>query len=121
MPLTEEQSQALADSYNEAMKSIEVEQEAYWNSLSKDEQLKVFCAVVRRIVQAELRDKGSYRWALYDVFGFGLESYVQGMDCGFMALHNAIYADDHDQRLLEAFCKQHNIEDSENKIKEFWL
>jgi hypothetical protein len=79
--------------YMEAMKEIEKEQEAYWNSLSKDDQLKAFCAVVRRIVQGELHDKGSYRWVLYDVFGFGPESYTQGMECGFMALHNAIIPD----------------------------
>ena len=83
----------IAESYERAMKEIEQEQEAYWNSLSKDDQLKAFCAVCRRIVQGELRDKGSYRWVLYDVFGFGPESYTQGMDCGFMALHNAIIPD----------------------------
>jgi hypothetical protein len=83
----------ISESYERAMKEIEKEQEAYWNSLSKDDQLKAFCAVCRRIVQGELRDKGSYRWVLYDVFGFGPESYTQGMDCGFMALHNAIIPD----------------------------
>lgn len=83
----------ISESYERAMKEIEQQQEAYWNSLSKDDQLKAFCAVVRRIVQGELRDKGSYRWVLYDVFGFGPESYTQGMDCGFMALHNAIIPD----------------------------
>ena len=83
----------ISESYERAMKEIEKEQEAYWNSLSKDDQLKAFCAVVRRIVQGELRDKGSHRWVLYDVFGFGPESYTQGMDCGFMALHNAIIPD----------------------------
>lgn len=94
--MNEEQDNSWRDfseSYEKAMKEIEQEQEQYWNSLSKDDQLKVFCAVVRRIVQAELKDKGSYRWALYDVFGFGPEAYVQGMDCGFMALHNAIVTD----------------------------
>ena len=94
--MNEEQDNSWRDfseSYEKAMKEIEQEQEQYWNSLSKDDQLKVFCAVVRRIVQAELKDKGSYRWALYNVFGFGPESYVQGMDCGFMALHNAIVPD----------------------------
>ncbi len=79
--------------YQEVMKRFAEEQEAYWNSLSKEDQLKAFCAVCRRIVQGELRDKGSYRWVLYDVFGFGPESYTQGMDCGFMALHNAIIPD----------------------------
>lgn len=85
--------QDFSESYEKVMKEIEQEQEQYWNSLSKDDQLKAFCAVVRRIVQAELKDKGSYRWALYDVFGFGPEAYTQGMDCGFMALHNSIVTD----------------------------
>ena len=91
--MNEEQNdpwQDFSESYEKAMKEIEQRQEEYWNSLSKDDQLKAFCAVVRRIVQAELKDKGSYRWALYDVFGFGPEAYVQGMECGFMALHNLI-------------------------------
>jgi hypothetical protein len=91
--MNEEQNdpwQDFSESYEKAMKEIEQRQEEYWNSLSKDDQLKAFCAVVRRIVQAELKDKGSYRWALYDVFGFGPEAYVQGMECGFMALHNSI-------------------------------
>ena len=83
----------VSDAYEKIMKQIEQEQEEYWNTLSKDDQLKAFCAVVRRIVQGELRDKGSYRWVLYDVFGFGPEAYVRGMDCGFMALHNAIVPD----------------------------
>lgn len=83
----------VSDAYEKIMKQIEQDQEEYWNSLSKDDQLKAFCAVVRRIVQGELRDKGSYRWVLYDVFGFGPEAYVRGMDCGFMALHNAIVTD----------------------------
>lgn len=107
--------------YVEAMKAIENEQEAYWNSLSKDDQLKAFCAVVRRIQQAELIDKGSYRWALYNVFGFGPESYTQGMDCGYMAIHNAIMDEDHDSNLLKAFCKKYDIENSEEKISEFLI
>lgn len=121
--MNEEQNdpwQDFSESYEKAMKEIEQRQEEYWNSLSKDDQLKAFCAVVRRIVQAELKDKGSYRWALYDVFGFGPESYIQGMECGFMALHNAIYDDTHDERLLKAFCKKNNIESVDEKITKFW-
>jgi hypothetical protein len=107
--------------YDKAMKEIEKEQEAYWNSLSKDDQLKAFCAVSRRILQAELIDKGSYRHALYGVFGFGPESYTQGMECGYMAIHNAIMDEDHDERLLKAFCKKFEIPDSDEKIKKFWF
>lgn len=109
----------ISESYEHAMKEIEKEQEEYWNSLSKDDQLKAFCAVSRRIHQAELIDKGSYRWALYDVFGFGPESYTQGMDCGYMAIHNAIVDENYDVRLLKAFCTKFEITDSDEKIAEF--
>jgi hypothetical protein len=111
----------ISESYERAMKEIEQEQEAYWNSLSKDDQLKAFCAVSRRILQAELIDKGSYRHALYGVFGFGPESYTQGMECGYMAIHNAIMDEDHDEKLLKAFCNKFEISDSDEKISQFWL
>ncbi len=111
----------ISESYERAMKEIEQEQEAYWNSLSKDDQLKAFCAVSRRILQAELIDKGSYRHALYGVFGFGPESYTQGMECGYMAIHNAIMDEDHDERLLKAFCTKLEIPDSDEKIRKFWF
>ena len=76
--------------FAEIQKSEDAEAEEYWNALSKDEQMKAFYAVVKRIVKGELKDKGSYRYILYDVFGFGMESYLMGMNCGFMDLHNSI-------------------------------
>jgi hypothetical protein len=105
--------------YVEVMKEIENEQEAYWNSLSKEDQLKAFCAVSRRIHQAEILDQGTYRHALYGVFGFGPESYTQGMDCGYMAIHNSIMPDDHDEKLLKAFCEKYEISNREEKVSEF--
>lgn len=62
----------------------------FWNSLTKAEQLKAFHAVVSRIYEGEIKQKGTYRYILYEVFGFGPEAYGIGMDCGFMYLHNAI-------------------------------
>lgn len=107
--------------FNEVMKRREEDQEFYWKSLSKEDQLKVFCAVIRRIYQAEIVDQGSYRHALYGVFGFGPESYAQAQVAGYLAIHNSIMPEYHDQRLLEQFCKRYNIEDAENKIKDFWI
>lgn len=74
-------------------KSAEVnhaKEENMWESLSSEEQLDVFCAVVRRIVQAELIDKGTYRYTLYSVFKFGPEAYGRAMDAGYFDLHNSI-------------------------------
>lgn len=62
----------------------------YWEKLPYEEKLMAFYSVVKRIHEGEIVKKGSYRYILYDVFGFGLESYVIGMECGYMDLHNAI-------------------------------
>jgi len=66
----------------------------WWNNLPYEQQCDAFYAVVKRIYQAEIIDRGTYRYALYDVFGFGPEMYGAGMDCGYMALHNSIMTDE---------------------------
>lgn len=77
--------------FMDAMKEIEQESEAYWQSLSTEDQLKVFCAVSRRIYRGEIQDRGTYRYVLYDVFGFGAEAYVPAQLAGYLDIHNAIY------------------------------
>jgi len=76
--------------FKEAMESLEAEQEEFWNSLSKEDQLKAFCAVVRRIHKAELVENRTYRGVLYDTFGFGPEAYAQAQCAGYLDLHNSI-------------------------------
>ena len=75
----------------ESMTNYKNESEAFWDSLSKDEQLKVFCAVVRRIHKGEIEERGSYRYVLYDVFGFGSDAYMVAQDAGYLNIHNAIF------------------------------
>lgn len=75
----------------ESRKQYEKENDAWWNSLTEEEREDAFYAVVKRIHKAEIEDQGTYRWALYDVFGFDPGMYMRGMDCGYMALHNAIF------------------------------
>ena len=70
---------------------LEQDHDKFWNGLSKDDQLKAFCSVMRRLYKAEIEQRGSYRYTLYDVFGFGSESYAQAQVSGFLALHNAIW------------------------------
>lgn len=74
-------------------KQIDADMDEWWNGLSKDDQMKAFYSVVKRLVDGELTQKGSYRYVLYDVFGFGMESYMLGMMCGYMSLHNSIERD----------------------------
>jgi len=80
----------LSQEMEKMREEYEVENDAWWNGLSEKEREDAFYAVVKRIYKAELQDKGTYRWALYDVFGFGPGMYRMGMDCGYMAIHNAI-------------------------------
>ena len=70
---------------------LEQDHDKFWNGLSKDDQLKAFCSVMRRLYKAEIEERGSYRYTLYDVFGFGSESYAQAQVSGFLAIHNAIW------------------------------
>jgi hypothetical protein len=81
----------LSKIFNEAMAEVEKESEDFWNSLSKEDQLKAFCAISRRIYKGEIEDKGTYRYVLYNVFGFGPDAYAAAQLAGYLTIHNAIY------------------------------
>ena len=73
-----------------AQKAFDDEAETHWNSLTKDEQLMAFYSVCKRIHKGDIEDGGTYRYVLYDTFGFGPEAYMIGMTSGYMAIHNSI-------------------------------
>ncbi len=110
----------ISDIFNQAMSAIEHEQEAYWNSLSKEDQLKAFCAVVRRIHRGEIEEHGTYRYVLYDVFGFGPESYGQAQMAGYLDLHNSIMCPDQERRLLLEFAKSLGVENPDDSVSKFY-
>jgi hypothetical protein len=83
----------LAEEQEKAEKHLNAEMDEWWNSMSKEDQMKAFYSVMKRLVDGELVQKGSYRYVLYEVFGFGSESYMLGMMCGYMELHNSIKRD----------------------------
>lgn len=63
----------------------------WWEQLSEEEKLRAFRMVCRLIYEGDVRKRGSYRYVLYDTFGFGPEAYSDGMDCGYMTIHNLIW------------------------------
>lgn len=89
-----EASQQLSIVYEEVRRANDADAERFWDKLSYEDKCNAFHAVVSRIFEAEIKQKGSYRYALYNVFGFGPDMYVRGMNCGFMALHNSIMTDE---------------------------
>ena len=76
--------------YNEALNEYDKDAEKYWEALSYEDKLKAFYIVTKRIHKGDIVDQGSYRHVLYDVFGFDMDSYIVGMDSGYMEIHNSI-------------------------------
>jgi hypothetical protein len=87
-------SEDLSRAYEEAMNASEKEANNFWDSLSYDDKCNAFHAVVSRIHDGDVKQRGSYRYVLYDVFKFSADMYTRGMDCGYMALHNSIMNDE---------------------------
>lgn len=105
--------------FQKVIDAMEKEQEDYWNSLTKEQQLLAFCAMSRRIVDGEIKQKGTYRYVLYNVFGFGPEAYLPAQCAGYLDIHNAIFDAEHEADLLKAFAKFHGLgEDAVDKFYE---
>lgn len=81
----------LREEMQRAYEEYEAKNDAWWNGLTEEEREDAFYAVIKRMHKAEVVDHGTYRWALYDVFGFDPGMYGRGMDCGYMTLHNMIF------------------------------
>lgn len=84
------QLEELRQSVHERTKKVAQEDYEWWNALPYEEKLKAFRSVCRRIQQGDVIERGSYRHVLYEVFGFDADAYVDGMDCGYMDIHNLI-------------------------------
>lgn len=82
---------AIGQEMQAAKKAYEVENDVWWNELTEKERQDAFYAVCKRIYQGDIVDRGTYRYVIYDVFGFGPEMYGAGMDCGYMEIHNSIF------------------------------
>jgi len=65
--------------------------DAWWDSLTEQERQDAFYSVCKRIHKADIKDNGTYRHALYNVFGFDPSMYIRGVECGYMTLHNILF------------------------------
>lgn len=96
----------LQPQFERARLEREAECESYWNNLSKADQEKAFYSVVKRIFEGDIDLGGSYRFVLYNVFKFDEGMYMEGMDCGYMTLHNMIFQ----AKELEAMSQVQRVE-----------
>ena len=65
----------------------ETEDEAWWDSLTMEGRAQAFRQVCKLIYRADIKNRGSYRYAMYDVFNL---DYGDGLS-HYMMLHNLIY------------------------------
>jgi hypothetical protein len=121
--MSEERSRALAELselgelFEEIQRDYDKETDEWWNSLSEDHKQAAFYSVVKRLVKGELRDRGTYRYVLYDVFGFDASSYMMGMNCGYMELHNSIYTHEEMRELRDRELASQGIKVTTYKVE----
>ena len=60
---------ALREAWCEAEKRQKAEDDAWWDSLDYDGKSQAFRQIVKLMYKAEVIERGSYRHALYEVFG----------------------------------------------------
>lgn len=83
--------QELGDAQEQFEAKYDQDVDHFWGGLTTDQQMMAFYYVIKQVAEAELKeDFESYRTILYSRFGFPSESYMIGMMCGFMELHNSI-------------------------------
>lgn len=99
-----------SEHFQELIRQEDIEMDQWWDKLSQEDQMRAFYSVVKRLVKGDITDRGSYRYVLYDVFGFGAESYMLGMNCGYMTLHNSIYTQEEMRELRDRELASKGIE-----------
>ena len=77
---------ALRKAWRETEKRQNAEDDAWWDSLDCDGKSQAFRQITKLMHKAEVLERGSYRHAIYDVFGL---DYGDGLT-HYMQLHNLI-------------------------------
>ena len=96
----------LRKAWSAAERQQHAEDDAWWDSLTMEGRAQSFRQITRLIYKADVEDKGSYRYAMYDIFNL---DYGDGLS-HYMMLHNLI----HQGLEVEAgSCKQ-NDKDARN-------
>lgn len=99
----------LNESFQDYDNELKSKIDSAWDSLDKNTQLLMFCAVISKLSKGELVDKGSYRYVLYTTFGFGPEAYGAAQLSGYLELHNSIYNREDLKEKINLFVKENNI------------
>ena len=107
--------------FMQAMDAIKQDEENYWESLTKEQQLCCFNAVIRRIHKGDVEEMGTYRYVLYNVFGFGPEAYGRAQMAGYLDIHNMITTPEQEHKQLAKFaeflgCPENEVDEKISKF-----
>lgn len=73
--------EAFRDAWRHADLIQSAEDDAWWDSLTMQQRAQAFRQICKLIYKADVKDRGSYRYAMYDIFnidyGDGLKHYMQ--------------------------------------------
>ena len=81
----------MSRSYREATENWCKEMKEWWENLPSEQQQWAFYNVCRLIYKGDVEERRSYRGVLYDIFGWGPESYSLGMEARYMEIHNMLW------------------------------
>jgi hypothetical protein len=84
--LNSPEMEAFREAWRHADLVQSAEDDAWWDSLVMDERARAFRQICKLMYKADVKNKGSYRYALYDVFNV---DYGDGLN-HYMHLHNLI-------------------------------
>lgn len=79
--------QELRKAWRESELQTKTEDQAWWDSLTMEERARAFRQVASLMYKAEVKERGSYRHAIYEIFEI---DYLDGVMCNYMELHNLI-------------------------------
>lgn len=85
-----EEHKLFLEDIKERKAELDESMDAWWDSLTPEDKEKAFYSVVKRIYEGEVIEGGTYRYVLYDKFGFDYSMYMVGMQVGYLTLHNYI-------------------------------
>lgn len=95
MDKVDEELKSALEEAAKAFENISIENQksadSFWEGLSYEDKCNAFHAVVERIFDGDVNVGGTYRYVLYNKFGFDADMYVRGMDCGYMGVHNILF------------------------------
>jgi len=100
-----ERLKEIAKEASKAFKELEEnmlkEGKEVWESLDYDKRLALMC-YISKILHEHACEGGTYRYLIYEKFGFDLDAYVPLQLCGLLAIHNLISG----ELNIESFMKE---------------